>query len=1015
MSELALQLIAENKAKHARGEDARVLDLGNCGLVEVPEEVFYCEWVEVLILSNDWLEYNSEKKEWSTRSSGNVGKTNEITFLPADLYRLSSLKTLIFNDNQISDLSPLTSISDLQILWCPSNQISDLGPISSLYNLRELHCSYNQISSLSDLKGLSNLQHLYCYSNNITDLSPLTLLSDLQYLDCSENQITDLSPASDLSNLRMLSFNSNPINNLSPISGLSNLHKLDCSSTQISELTPLSKLTQLEELNIWSTPVKDVSPIANLIKLKVLDASRTKIEDISPLANLKGLEKLYIAYTKVTDLEPLLDLIKQGIPVKWDEDWLLPKRIFVTECPLITPPPHIVKQGNTAILNYFAERQKLQFKNIEIKLILVGNSTAGKTSLSRFLRERVYQSGEPTTHGIKNDRWKPKGRELQVNLWDFGGQEYYHATHRLFLSQNAIYVLLWDAQTDKSGICETPIHFENDSEPSNLQLEHFPKKWWVQNIRHYTRESTPPVPILLVQNKCARDGIKRVSDEFEKPPFLLHPAWLDNHIDLENAGAHLSIKELEHGEWPLQFELFEKRLLDKLESQLAHFEFAIYHRDIRDKVRQLAAEGMTDMTYHDFEQLCREIEADAKMDLVQIYLRDITGDILYCPHNERLRGRVFLSPTSVCNSIYQILSRQVQSQNGIFGIDWVCEALRCDEKNALDFVELMREFELVFDDKDETGQSTGQWVAPQYLPENCSQSAYLEGLKKDKILTHAFILWFPDFLPKSHIARFVAHWGNQAEGRIFWKNGLLFKTEECKALVERTGEDKINVEILANHPNRIAALQHIFQSFMHLEDGNPGFAVSLDGATFVWWRDVQEALHAQAVRVKTYPAEPGNYTTLKPFLILQKQPNMTQPKKVFISYSKTDKDYLSTLKTQLSPLRRQGLITTWDDTDLKPGEIWDAAIRRELNAADIIILLVSADLIATDYVWEVEMTAALAREEATVVPVIIRPCQWQNAPFARLNALPEKGKPISTWANPDEAWAQVVGKIGEVL
>lgn len=61
------------------------------------------------------------------------------------------------------------------------------------------------------------------------------------------------------------------------------------------------------------------------------------------------------------------------------------------------------------------------------------------------------------------------------------------------------------------------------------------------------------------------------------------------------------------------------------------------------------------------------------------------------------------------------------------------------------------------------------------------------------------------------------------------------------------------------------------------------------------------------------------------------------------------------------------------------------------------------------------MKTALEREGVTVVPVIIRPCQWKNAPFASLNALPEKGKPISTWDIPDEAWAQVVGKIGEAL
>jgi internalin A len=142
-----------------------------------------------------------------------------------------------------------------------------------------------------------------------------------------------------------------------------------------------------------------------------------------------------------------------------------------------------------------------------------------------------------------------------------------------------------------------------------------------------------------------------------------------------------------------------------------------------------------------------------------------------------------------------------------------------------------------------------------------------------------------------------------------------------------------------------------------------------------------------------------------------------QPKKVFISYSKHDQDFLKALKKHLSPLQRQGLLQTWDDTELVPGEEWDDSIRRALNAADIIILLVSSDLMATDYVWNIEMKEAVERHErglATVIPIIIRPCLWQDAPFAHLSALPEKGKPVASWNNHDEAWAQVSAKIQQI-
>lgn len=721
-----------------------------------------------------------------------------------------------------------------------------------------------------------------------------------------------------------------------------------------------------------------------------------------------------------SDLAPILHLIEKGLPVLWDEasgNAATPSRaIIVRNCPLVSPPPDVVKQGNRAILSYFAERKKQQFKNTEIKLILVGNSTAGKTSLSRFLRERAYQSGEPTTHGIRNNRWEPEEAGVQVNIWDFGGQEYYHATHRLFLSRNAVYALVWDVDTNKGGVYKTRLHYANDPRPTTIKLEHFPLKWWLRNIRHYTRESDPPVPIMLVQNKCAKDGINNASQQFGGPPFNLPLEWSENRLDLEAAADPTHPK---HNMWHSQFEAFEERLLDNLKSHLAHYEFAVYHRDIHDEVRRLASGGVTDMPYSDFEALCRRFDPDANMDLVQIYLRDITGDILYYPENERLKARVFLNPNWVCDSIYQILSREVQANAGVFDTKWVQQALQCDEAHALDFVALLREFELVFDDTDESGLPTGQFVAPQYLPDNCAKPDKLEAVKEYANLQHAFTIWFPEFLPKSHIARFVARWGSNAEDRLFWKNGLLFKTDGCTALVERMEETRIRVDISANQPKRLDAIQRIFQSFLNLEDGQATFAISLDEHHFVLWRDILEAINSEAKQVKIFPyTEPIAFVALKPFLIFR-QPLSASSKRVFIWHSETDESHLKQLKKQLSPLRQQSLLETWDKTELLAGAHPENVIRQQLNTADIIIFLVSADFLENDYdVWNDEIKEAIERhkrDEVTVVLVIVSSCLWQDTQFGKLQALPEKGKPISTWENLDEAWTHVVEEIKQVI
>jgi hypothetical protein len=137
---------------------------------------------------------------------------------------------------------------------------------------------------------------------------------------------------------------------------------------------------------------------------------------------------------------------------------------------------------------------------------------------------------------------------------------------------------------------------------------------------------------------------------------------------------------------------------------------------------------------------------------------------------------------------------------------------------------------------------------------------------------------------------------------------------------------------------------------------------------------------------------------------------MSDTIEVFISYSKQDKDLRDGLLAHLRPLEREGIIT-WYDRQILPGTEWDEEIKARLNTADIILLLVSADFLATDYCIQVEIPEALRRHEAgeaTVMPVILRHCAWKHTPLAKIQAYPEKAKPIKGWADIDEAYTNVV-------
>lgn len=132
--------------------------------------------------------------------------------------------------------------------------------------------------------------------------------------------------------------------------------------------------------------------------------------------------------------------------------------------------------------------------------------------------------------------------------------------------------------------------------------------------------------------------------------------------------------------------------------------------------------------------------------------------------------------------------------------------------------------------------------------------------------------------------------------------------------------------------------------------------------------------------------------------------------RVFMSYSHADEALRNELEKHLDALRRQGVISIWHDRRIGPGEELHQQISEELQTADVILLLVSADFLSSDYCYDTEMRRAMERHEqgdARVIPVILRPCDWQSAPFGKLLAVPKDGKPVSKHASLDDGLLQV--------
>lgn len=144
----------------------------------------------------------------------------------------------------------------------------------------------------------------------------------------------------------------------------------------------------------------------------------------------------------------------------------------------------------------------------------------------------------------------------------------------------------------------------------------------------------------------------------------------------------------------------------------------------------------------------------------------------------------------------------------------------------------------------------------------------------------------------------------------------------------------------------------------------------------------------------------------------------TRQIEVFFSYSHRDEALRDEMAKHLSILKRQGIISAWYDRDIGAGTEWAQQIDDHLNSAQVILLLISPDFIASDYCFDIEMGRAMERHEARealVIPVILRPVDWSGAPFSKLQAFPKNAKPITTWDNQDEAFLNVAQGIRKAV
>lgn len=139
---------------------------------------------------------------------------------------------------------------------------------------------------------------------------------------------------------------------------------------------------------------------------------------------------------------------------------------------------------------------------------------------------------------------------------------------------------------------------------------------------------------------------------------------------------------------------------------------------------------------------------------------------------------------------------------------------------------------------------------------------------------------------------------------------------------------------------------------------------------------------------------------------------------IFYCYAHEDKTLRDQLDRHLSNLRRQNQIATWYDREISPGINWEQEIDTHLSAAHLVLLLVSPDFMDSDYCYGIEMKKALEKHmagTARVVPIILRDCDWEGAPFSQLQALPTDALPVTSWVDRDAAFANIARGIRKTV
>ncbi len=848
----------------------------------------------------------------------------------------------------------------------------------------------------------------------------------------SENEYTDITIPAEWQALEYLNLSDNKhLQRLTFEAALPHLQHLDGSDCQLEELTLPAGFDALQWLDVSRNQLKRLNLDGNFSELTYCDCSGNQLEvlempDCPKLhylyLNDNQLEKL-VFRTSLPELE-ILHLRKNKLENLPDNFLTLTnlETLYLHGNPLPNIPKEVIaKEGRDnswkSVKNYLLEFRKGTIINERAKLIIIGNGRVGKTSLYRRLAGEPFDQKEPYTHGVqlgklgKTDLPDVKTDKLQLQVWDFGGQEIFYATHQFFLSEEAVYVLAW---TDEQNVKQ---HRERDKDKLPFDERWRSCDYWLENIRLHGKDS----PILLVQTHTDEIANRKpVHAAWEQAPF--------NAIPLNfSAAKDYGLPELK--------DTIANRLNQTI--PMLGKEFPETYDQVIQAIERIKAANPA-ITYGRFLEICETatIEPGGEKSLLEYLTK--AGITVYFD-KPLLREVVYINPNWLTQQVYRLINNDLRTRKGKMDaayLERMLPAPEYDAKQRAQFIELLKSFELIFETQ-EAGQT--YYIAPQYLPnylESNEQELY-DMIKDD--LPQAFVFRFPKFVPDNVMINFLSRYGPFSK-KMYWKNGICFTNANKAKCIVNFEEATNSLFVFSQDTEHCHALQReVCQAFVELSR-NANAEISLDGEVFASWQELEKYkdLYPQNPALQFFAVDGKTPLYVKDFARFfgKGESGMTMekpviPKKpfIFISYAHKDEDYKDELITHLAALKNQGFIEAWHDREIEAG-LWDDQIKEAMEKADIFLLLITANFLNSKYISEIEITKAYQKHKAgtaKIFPVICSSCLWELQPvteedyelhpvykremkvwLGKFAHFPKDGKPIAGWENKDQAYLNVM-------